>query len=76
VNDVDLEGYLKDLGLLIKEQALAARSTRDRNQDAYSIGALMAWHSMVSIMQSQAVLFGIDLSRVGLEAINPERDLL
>lgn len=72
--------YLRDLGVLLKESALSARAERDRAETdadrAYAIGRLMALHEVISLMRQQADAFGISYSEIGLDGIDPERDLL
>ena len=55
---------------------MGAAITKSENPEAYNLGYLMAWHEIVSLMQSQATQFNIDLQSIGLEGIDPERDLL
>ena len=68
------ECYLLDLGTLLKEYAVAAK--RAAESDSFSLGRLMAYHEVISLMQQQAVAFGLPLERLGLHDIDPERDLL
>jgi len=72
--------YLFDLGLLIKERALAARRHRDAlaaddpDRDFQS-GRIIAFNEVISIMQQQAEGLGIPLSDLQLDDIEPDRDL-
>jgi hypothetical protein len=72
--------YLRDLGDLIKRAALDARAERDRSTDEslaqFNLGRLTALHDVVSLMQQQAVAFGLDVRDLALDDIDPERDLL
>jgi hypothetical protein len=68
--------YLRDLGGLIAESALKAKQEMGSTNDGYSIGFLMAYYEVVSLMQSQALLFEIPLAALGLAHIEPDRDLL
>lgn len=76
MNHNHVENYLRDLCTLVIEKATEAKITKTQDDDAYNIGYLMAWHEIVSLMQSQAKLFDIPLSSLGLDAIEPVRDLL
>ncbi len=76
MNDNRFANYLLDLGSLVKEKATEAQNRKKQNCEPYDIGYLMAWHEIVSLMQCQAALFGIELSQIGLEGVDPERDLL
>lgn len=73
-------GYLRDLGFTIREKALEAKRTNDavpENTDGgFSLGRLMAFHEVVSLMQQQADAFSISLAEIGLADIDPEKDLL
>ncbi|WP_214467820.1 hypothetical protein [Microbacterium flavescens] len=42
----------------------------------FEAGRLFAYVEVISLMQQQAVAFGIDLTELGLDDIDPERDLL
>jgi hypothetical protein len=73
-----LDLYLQDLITLVKEKALDARAQRDAttgDDRLFATGRLMAFHEIVSLMQQQADAFGIGLDELGLEQIQPERDL-
>ena len=76
MSDDPVKNYLLDLGSIVKEKAMGAAITKSENPEAYNLGYLMAWHEIVSLMQSQATQFNIDLQSIGLEVIDPERDLL
>ena len=75
-----MANYLLDLGLLIKEKAFEAKKSRDASMGTadydYELGHLMAFYEIVSLMQQQADAFGIPLSKVSLENIDPDKDLL
>jgi hypothetical protein len=72
--------YLLDLGRLVSERAANAKQDTEAATGAegraYAAGRLMGLHEVVSLMQEQAVAFGIPLKDIGLEGIDPERDLL
>lgn len=74
------KNYLRDLGHLLAEAAREAKRERDQLNDSsrreYAIGRLMGYHEIVSLMQEQAAAFGIPLSDVGLNGIEPEEDLI
>lgn len=76
MNESRFKNYLYDLGTIVAEKAIHAKRSALDNDDAYSVGYLMALHEMVSLMQSQAKQFDISLQEVGLEGLNPEIDLL
>lgn len=69
------KNYLRDLGYLIKEAAEEARSSylaKPAEDDAYSLGHLMAYHRVVTLMQQQAEAFGIPLADLCLEGMPEE----
>jgi hypothetical protein len=74
--------YLEDLGYLLKEYALEAkqafeahRTSRDEDHYFY-MGQLLAYHRVISLMQQQAVGFGIPVEDLRLDNIEPDRDLV
>lgn len=74
-----LEHYLRDLIVILKEKALAARQDRHTagaNDVGYAIGRLMVFHEVISLLQQQAIAFGIPPEELGLADIEPERDLV
>jgi hypothetical protein len=72
--------YLRDLGFLLKEMALEAKSARDAAKGTegsdYAEGKLMAFYAVISLMRQQATAFGIEASALNLHDVDPERDLL
>ncbi|WP_224242245.1 hypothetical protein [Hyalangium gracile] len=71
--------YVRDLSVLLKEKALEAREesrTASAGDRAYALGRLMAFHDVISLMQQQAQAFGIPLAEIGLDDIQPEKDLV
>ncbi|MDQ3322808.1 MAG: hypothetical protein M3525_10345 [Acidobacteriota bacterium] len=73
--------YLQDLGFLVKERALSAKTDKEgKAQDSqsylYEAGRLMAFNEIISLMQQQAEGFEIDLSEINLGNLNPDQDLL
>jgi hypothetical protein len=75
-----LKNYLLDLGQLVKEYALAAVEEKEKHrgqpaQEFYD-GYVLGFHRIVSLMQQQALAFGIDLEDLKLDEIEPDRDLV
>jgi predicted RNA-binding protein with PUA domain len=71
--------YVLNLGVLLKEIALRAKQevvVATEDDRVFALGRLMAMHEVVSLMQQQASVFGLELRELGLEGIDPERDLL
>lgn len=74
-----LDSYLYDTIALLKIQAKEAKKEADNPEvgnSSYNNGYLMAYHTVISLMKSQALAFNIDEERLGLADIDPERDLL
>ncbi len=74
--------YTRVLVDQLKEQALKAQSniknpqkTQKSNLD-FDKGCLMAFHTILSLMKHQIKAFNISEKKVGLNTINPDRDLL
>jgi hypothetical protein len=80
MDQLQCTGYLRDLALLIKDMAREAKTTSDASIDdsdrALSLERLMTLHEVVSLMQQQAEAFNIPLAEIGLEDIDPEKDLV
>jgi len=80
--------YLRDLGYLLKEDALQAKRDSDdakakwdkdpaSGEDAaFASGRSLAYWEVISLMQQQAWVFGIPLEEMSLADINPDKDLL
>lgn len=72
--------YLRDLGDLIKREALALRergndATGNRSDD-FDRGQLHGLSRVISLMLSHAAAFDLSPCELGLEGVDPERDLL
>ncbi len=75
-----LKNYLLDLGQLVKECALEAMAEREKHrgqpaQEFYD-GYVLGFHRIVSLMQQEALAFGIELKALRLDGIEPDRDLV
>ena len=79
-DDAKFQHYLFDLGRLVREYALAAVEERQKQADPASLefyeGYVLGFHRIVSLMQQQALAFGIELKDLQLEGIEPDRDLV
>ena len=71
---------LVDLGRLVKEYALAAVEEREKHRgqpaEEFYDGYVLGFHRIVSLMQQQALAFGIELKDLQLDCIEPDRDLV
>ena len=77
INEKTAQHYLLDLGTFLKEQAVAARRNSKSNgpTDRFALGRLTAYHEIISLMQQQALAFGLSVVNLSLHDIDPERDL-
>lgn len=66
--------------MLFKERALEAKRCQDgsigKEDIAYQMGYLMAFHEIIDAMKQQAQMFDIEQKDIGLEDIDSESDLL
>lgn len=79
MHEEKIKGYLIDSITLLKEQAREAKKEADNPKDGsedYSKGEVTAYHKVISMMKNQAYLFDLEQEDIGLEDIEPERDLL
>jgi hypothetical protein len=74
VSESTADHYLRDLGYLVRERANEVRAEVERGEG--SRDELMAYVWVVSLMQEQAVAFGIPLRDLCLDGIDPYADLL
>ena len=71
--------YLRDLGLLIREQALQSRKDADTaaaDDMPFQLGQNMAYYAVTSLMLQQAAAFDLSPDDVGLADLSPDHDLL
>jgi len=76
----ECKNYLRDYCFLIIEKAFDAKKTAESLKGSekydYHLGRKMAFYETISLLQQQAVAFGIPLNEIGLSDIDPEKDLL
>lgn len=68
--------YLKDSIPLLVEQALETKREQSSSNSDFDNGKLMAYYEVITLLQQQAVAFGVPLSDIGLDKISPDNDLL
>jgi len=71
--------YLLDVGRELRESAEAAKREADAaagDDQPFSLGRSSAYYEVISLMHQQAIAFGLPLAEVGLQGIDPDRDLL
>jgi hypothetical protein len=78
-NDQTLQHYLSDLGKLLIQNAREVKHARETATSVssrdYESGRLMGYNEVISLMQQQAIAFGLSLQEVALEGIDPDTDL-
>ena len=71
--------YLRDLGTLVKEDALEAKEdylkSKGTDSEEFKSGIFMGYHHFITLMQRQAEAFDIPLKEINLQDID-ENDLL
>ena len=74
------ENYLRDLGYLLRERAFEAKkefhAATEVSAKDFQGGRYMAYYEVISLMLSQAELFGISPGSLALQDMEPERDLV
>ncbi len=72
--------YLHDVGFLLRERALEAKkakaAARSPSEREFEDGRLMAYYEVITLMQNQAIAFNLPFDAVGLEGIDPDKDLI
>lgn len=76
IYDTKYRDYLRDLSIEIIEMALEAKKNAISEKSDFRLGYLAGFHRVVSLMQQQAVAFGIQLEDIGLEGIDSDTDLI
>lgn len=71
-----LSGYLTDLIMLLKEDALEAKKRFIEEKNDYNSGYSFAYYEIISLMQQQAKAFQIDFKDLKLDDIDADKDLL
>ncbi|PWB39075.1 MAG: hypothetical protein C3F02_00440 [Parcubacteria group bacterium] len=69
-------GFIADTFKLIKEDALESKNKLKKERNSFNEGNLLAYYSVVSILQQQAEAFEIDLKDISLDGIDAEKDLV
>ena len=75
-----VENYLHDVIHELKESALSAKRLRDESFGTesydYQIGYSMAYYEVISLVIDQAKAFDLSIADLGLNDLQPERDLM
>lgn len=68
--------FIYDLATLLKEEAFAAKKTRQETQSDFDRGYLFAMMNVISLLKSQARAFDAEEYIPQLKDTDPERDLV
>jgi uncharacterized protein YuzE len=68
--------YLRDLGTLLKQDALDALKRREAKQTEFESGRVLAYYEVLSTMRGQAVAFDLPLDDLQLHDFDPDREML
>ena len=68
--------YLRDLGDQLVRLHHDRSSEHDRTNSDFEAGHRLAVYEVITVMLTQAEAFGLTAADVGLESVDPERDLL
>ena len=66
--------YLRDLGHLIRDEALRAKESAkgETSDKVFESGRLTAYYEVLSLMTQQAVAFGLPLENISLEGFDAD----
>ena len=74
------DNFLLDLGFLLREKAFAAKeqfhAAQTAEQREFHGGRYMAYYEVISLMLSQAESFELPVTKLALQGIDAERDLI
>jgi hypothetical protein len=65
---------LKDIVFILMEKC--NESKRKDSQDLLEMGRHMAYYDVLSLIHQQAIAFGVDLKKIGMENYNPDLESL
>ena len=72
--------FLQDLGELIKSEASKVKAkkaqAKSEGDSEFESGQLMGFYSVVSMMKTLAIGFDISDEEMGLENLDPDKDLV
>lgn len=75
-----LGNYLADLGFLLKQAALEAKTHAAEEAGEpghqFALGRAHGYYEVLSLMHQQAKAFGVDAKHLSFGGFDPDRDLL
>jgi hypothetical protein len=76
VDDNAVKLMLLDVSRDLIERTKAAREEFKRTKSERDMGRHLALYEVMSLLVHEAEAFGIDKAAIGLDGLNPDRDLL
>jgi hypothetical protein len=80
MNDSDYQNFLLEFVQEIIDRSLKAseerKTTKKKEDYDYLLGKIMGYYDFITLMQMDAQTFGIPLKSIGLDKIEPDKDLL
>jgi hypothetical protein len=71
-----LKYYLQDCMKELAERARAAKAEADLTKDSFDIGRVSGYCAILSYLRNQALGFGIPYEEIGLDGIDPDKELM
>ncbi len=65
--------YLLDLVPIIKENSKSLIQKQQKNHSDFVDGQIFAYYDILSVMQQQAIAFGLDVNEIGLQELEIEK---
>ena len=76
MEDRSFKFMLSDVSKELLEKANLAKANATRSGSDYDKGRQFALYEVISLLTQQAGVFGVALNEIGLDGVDPERDLL
>lgn len=75
MNNNVYKNYLIDLVKLLIEDAFEAKKSANKEPNEFNNGKVIGYYEVLDTIQNQATAFYIDKNEIGLNKINPDKDL-
>jgi hypothetical protein len=80
MRDAVCKNFILDLIRILRENSIETKARRDTvvapNERIFESGRLIAYNEVISLFQQQAIAFQIPLKELGLENVDPDKDLV
>jgi hypothetical protein len=67
------ENYLRDLGHILRENALEAKQEAAVGNDPFKQGRALAYYEVISLLEQQAQAFQLPLEKLSLAGFDPDQ---